>query len=172
MTAAWVLRMATAADLDQLASIEEEGTALLRQAGVEFPAGDQLVPPEILQTCLKDGLLKLAVSLGDHPVGFLAAAERDGFLYLGEVDVAASWRRLGIGRALVSWCVSEAQRRSLKGVMLTTDRFVPFNAPFYAGCGFKVIDEKAAPPFLQSVLAEERRSGLDPERRVAMLYSF
>jgi GNAT superfamily N-acetyltransferase len=155
-----------------LASIERDGVDLLNAAGAELPADGDLTPPEILKTCLLDGLLVVATDPEDFPVGFLAAAERDGFLYLGELDVAAGWRRLGIGRALVLWGIEEARRRSLRGAMLTTDRLVPFNAPFYARVGFVPVAESAAPPSLQEVLKREREGGLKPERRIAMLYQF
>jgi GNAT superfamily N-acetyltransferase len=170
MKMAWCLRLALAGDLAHLESIEADGVELLNAAGADLPADGALTPPEILETCLQDGLLVVATDPEDHPVGFLAAAERDGFLYLGELDVAASWRRLGIGRALVCWGIEEARRRSLRGAMLTTDRFVPFNAPFYARVGFAPVEESAAPPSLREVLKMEREGGLKAERRIAMLY--
>jgi len=172
MKAVWSLRLAIAADLAHLASIEEDGVNLLNEAGAELPTDVKLLSPEILEKCLQEGLLVVATSPQDHPVGFLAAAERDEFLYLGELDVAVGWRRLGIGRALVTWGIEEARRRSLRGAMLTTDKLVPFNAPFYARVGFVPTEESVVPPSLRRILEAERESGLKAERRIAMLYHF
>jgi hypothetical protein len=52
---------------------------------------------------------------------------------------------------------------------LTTDRYVPFNAPFYASFGFLRPKAQAVPQFLREKLDQEIEVGMDPERRVAMV---
>jgi GNAT superfamily N-acetyltransferase len=167
------LRLARADDLIHLAEIERACTAILVKAGAELGSNaDGILPTAILENCLADRLLMLAVDEGDRPIGFLAAAERDGGLYIGELDVHPDWQRRGTGRALVMWALEEASRRGLWGAMLTTDRYVPFNAPFYAKLGFGVVAGDELPLSLKRVLVEEERSGMNPLRRVAMVCRF
>lgn len=167
------LRLARADDLIHLAEIERACTAILVKAGAELGSNaDGVLPSAILENCLADGLLMLAVDKGDQPMGFLAAAARDGGLYIGELDVHPEWQRRGTGRALVMWALEEAIRRRLWGAMLTTDRHVPFNAPFYAKLGFNEVGGDNLPMSLRKVLAEEARSGMNPLRRVGMVCRF
>ena len=164
------LRLARADDLIHLAEIERACTAILVKAGAELGSNaDGVLPTAILENCLADDLLMLAIDDGDRPIGFLAAAERDGGLYIGELDVDPQWQRQGTGRALVMWALGEARRRGLWGAMLTTDRHVPFNAPFYTKLGFAEVVGADVPASLKTVLEEEQRSGMNPCRRVAMV---
>jgi hypothetical protein len=58
--------------------------------------------------------------------------------------------------------------RGLQGATLTTDRFAPFNAVFYAALGFTPVEGDDLSPRLQTLLLEETLAGLDPKRRIAM----
>lgn len=125
-----------------------------------------------MEISLSEALLFVATDPDDRPVGFLAAAERDGGLYVGEIDVLRRWQRRGIGRSLMSAGISEARARHLWGAMLTTDRFVPFNYPFYASLGFREVARDAMPPSLEQVLADELARGKEAARRLGMVLRF
>ncbi|WP_337266424.1 hypothetical protein [Oryzifoliimicrobium ureilyticus] len=68
----------------------------------------------------------------------------------------------------MSVAIKEAAKRSLHGITLTTDRSIPFNAPFYCKLGFQEIAESDLSPFLASILQADVANGLSAERRVAM----
>jgi GNAT superfamily N-acetyltransferase len=104
-------------------------------------------------------------------MAFLAGTERDETLYINEIDVVRAWQRKGVGRRLMATAIETARASRLRGVTLTTDRFVPFNAPFYARLGFVEIGENDALPELRRTLAIEA-SGDAGERRVAMILQF
>jgi hypothetical protein len=53
-------------------------------------------------------------------------------------------------------------------VTLTTFRDVPWNAPYYQRCGFRILDDGEITPQLQVVRREEARRGLDRWPRVCM----
>lgn len=82
------------------------------------------------------------------------------------------WQRKGIGRRLMAALLQGGRGRRLFGATLTTDRFAPFNAPFYASLGFHIAEADACPPRLAKILESEHRNGLDPLRRIAMVIRF
>jgi len=59
-----------------------------------------------------------------------------------------------------------AARQGLLAVTLTTFRHLPWNAPFYARRGFRVLSPDELGPGLRAALRGERAQGL--RRRVAM----
>jgi len=166
------IRLARPDELDALAAIELDAALSLIEAGVPLPGGPGAMPRHLLEAALSEALLFAATGPGDRPLGFLAAHERDGGLYIGELDVLRAWQRRGIGRALVAAALGEARTRSLWGAMLTTDRFVPFNFPFYVSLGFREAAGDTMPPGLARVLAEEAAAGMEAARCVGMVLRF
>ena len=80
----------------------------------------------------------------------------------------ADWARRGIGRALVEHAAGRAAAEGLAALTLTTFADVPWNAPYYARLGFRVLAEDDLTPGLRAVRAAERERGLDRWPRVAM----
>jgi GNAT superfamily N-acetyltransferase len=127
---------------------------------------------EELQHYLDAELLYAAFDERSVPVGYVGAYIADGWLHIAEIDVHPDWQRKGIGRRLMETLLHDGRNRKLEGSTLTTDRFARFNAPFYASLGFSIVEESARPPRLKSILESEKRSGFDPNRRVAMTLTF
>jgi GNAT superfamily N-acetyltransferase len=88
------------------------------------------------------------------------------------MDVDPAWQQRGIGRRLMKQAIKEGRERKLQGITLTTDRFAPFNAPFYASLGLHIVARDACPERLKAILAAESAAGFDPRRRVAMMMVF
>jgi|AraplaMF_Cvi_mMF_1032049.scaffolds.fasta_scaffold00073_58 GNAT superfamily N-acetyltransferase len=163
----YTIRLARSADVVFMAEIEIDAFVTLRQAlGVEDDG--RTVPRDKLEHSLYAKLLLVAVNDLDHPLAFLAATELDGAIYVVEIDVVRQWQRKGVGRRLMQTIIETAQMRGASGVTLTTDRFVPFNAPFYASLGFRVLESGEMSVGLSEILRFEIEHGADPERRVAM----
>lgn len=166
-----VIRPARADELTGLTAIELDAFRTL----AEIRGGDQqphALPLTELRQALDCDLLFVATDGHDNPVGFLAAAEMDGALYVKELDVGRDWQRKGIGRRLMMAAIEVASRRGLRGVTLTTDRHVPFNAPFYAKLGFREMTDDDALPDLQQVLQREIAHEMAADRRMAMVLRF
>ncbi|MDQ0641929.1 GNAT family N-acetyltransferase [Microbacterium murale] len=70
-------------------------------------------------------------------VGFVQVLESEGFAHLEQLSVIPEYGRLGYGRMLVTAAKSEALSRGHRELTLRTYRDVPWNAPFYATCGFE-----------------------------------
>lgn len=168
MSATLAIRQARLAELPRLTEIELDAFATLAEA-LEMSGAAQALPHDVLREAREAGLLIVAVDVNDCPVGFLAAEEIHDTLYVIELDVSRDWQRKGVGRRLMSHAVEMARTRRLSALTLTTDRYVPFNAPFYQSIGFQMVDREAMPPFLRSKIDDEISSGMDPERRVAMV---
>lgn len=167
----YVIRPVRSSELDLLAAIEIDAFTTLREALGDMRDA-RAMPLEALQQSYKAGLLLVAADRRDEPFAFLVASEHDDALYVAEIDVARSWQRKGVGRALMLAALDMARQRGNWGVTLTTDRFVPFNAPFYQSLGFHALDEGETPPELLGILKSEIENGMDAERRVAMAIRF
>ena len=163
----YVVRPALAHELAALAEIE-------RDAGQRFATVPELagipevaVPPGALAAALARGQVWVA-TVAATIVGFAYAEILDGAVHLEELDVSSAWGRRGIGRALVEAVVADARRRGLPAVTLSTFRDVPWNAPFYARLGFRVLERAMLTPGLAALAAHEARRGLPEALRVVM----
>jgi GNAT superfamily N-acetyltransferase len=166
--AEYTVRAGRPSDFERLKTIEIDAFETLREAGGVSGVADSSSDDE-LQHLLERGLLLAAVDAIDRPIGYVGATFNDDWLYVAEIDVARDWQRKGVGRALMQAVLDEGRGRRLAGAMLTTDRFAPFNAPFYASLGFRLLETRETPEWLGRILAKEYAAGLDPARRVAMM---
>ncbi|TRL41878.1 GNAT family N-acetyltransferase [Rhizobium straminoryzae] len=153
-----------------LRAVELAAFETLRRAGAVSgePAASSALE---LQAYLDAGFL-VAAFAGAKPVGYAGGTLLEGRLHVGEMDVHPDWQRRGIGRRLMQALLAQAMSRGLCGASLTTDRLAPFNAPFYANLGFRMVEGAAVPERLGQILDSERLKGLDPARRCAMLLDF
>jgi len=76
--------------------------------------------------------------------------------------------RRGLGTRLVLQVCEWAACHGYESVTLTTFRDVPWNMPFYARFGFRVVPSEQLSAGLRAVVDDETRRGLDPSRRVVM----
>lgn len=127
---------------------------------------------EELRQYLDADLLYAAFDEAAIPVGYVGGSIAESWLHIGEVDVHPNWQQKGIGRKMMNAILGEGRTRKLKGSTLTTDRFAPFNAPFYTSLGFHAVEGDACPERLGAILAAEKDKGLDPIRRIAMILVF
>jgi len=166
---ATTIRPARESELEALRAIEMDAVIALIDAGVPFPGEPHPLSLEQLGSYLTDGLLIVAADAAGTPVGFLAAEEMDGMLYIAEIDVLRRLHGKGIGRSLMLAAIDSARRRGLSAVTLTTDRHVVFNYRFYRTLGFVEPDATAMPDSLRAILCDEVANGMDAERRAGMV---
>jgi GNAT superfamily N-acetyltransferase len=76
--------------------------------------------------------------------------------------------RQGIGRRLIEHAARYARQHGLAGLTLTTFADVPWNAPYYERCGFRVVPDGELTPGLRAVRRNEAAHGLDRWPRVVM----
>jgi GNAT superfamily N-acetyltransferase len=163
------IRPARRDEIEALRQIELDAFFALRDAG-GIPGEPSATSADSLFVMLENGLLVVAANSEDRPLGFLGATQIGDELYINEIDVLRAVQGKGLGKALIVWAVEEMGRRRLRRATLTTDRFVPFNAPFYARKGFRVLADDELSSHLQRALDHQIKCGLDPARRVAMAW--
>ncbi|MDQ1198019.1 GNAT family N-acetyltransferase [Agrobacterium sp. SORGH_AS 787] len=125
-------------------------------------------PVFLLEQSLDEGLLLVAEEAG-RVVGFTLGLNEGGNLYVVELDVERAAQGRGIGTSLILALLDVGRKKGLADAVLTTDRYAPFNAPFYTKLGFRILEAEEMSVFLAERLRAQIDSGLDPKRRVAML---
>src|SRR5690606_24326458 len=92
----------------------------------------------------------------------------DGTAHLEQICVLPDENSKGHGMALLRAVEAWARRKGYPSVTLTTFRDVPFNRPYCARHGYRVVDEVEWTPGLVERRREEAEAGLDPAQRVVM----
>ncbi|MGQ0511483.1 MAG: GNAT family N-acetyltransferase [Betaproteobacteria bacterium] len=153
-------------DLPVLQSIESAAASLFPP--IALPRlFSQTLPQETLLNSLDESHLWAATHPQSGIVAFLAATTHTTSLHIEEMDVLPNHAHQGIGTALLKHACEQAIKEGFTHVTLTAFEHLPWNAPFYAKNGFRVVDPKEEFPHLAKQLEQERERGL--ERRVAMV---
>lgn len=152
-----IIRPAIAEDAAVLHAIEARADALLI---------DSLGAPAWPAAC--DGAERLGapgfVLVVDDPedaspVGFIHVLDADGHAHLEQLSVLPSFGRQGYGRRLLHAALDEARERGYTRMSLRTFAEIPWNAPFYASCGF--LESIPETPFQRGLVDTEAGLGLD-----------
>jgi GNAT superfamily N-acetyltransferase len=91
-----------------------------------------------------------------------------GCLHVEQVSVDPGSARRGLGRALLGHAADQAPAAGLPALTLTTFADVPWNAPYYTRCGFRVLHDADITPGLRAIRHHEATLGLDRWPRVCM----
>ena len=161
------IRKARADELPLLAEIEISAGALFAEAGLGAIAEHGAAEPRFVQSVARAAGVFVAVTEG-KPVGFILAAPLDLHLHIYELSVHPDHGRQGLGRRLVEAVCADAAARGFRAVTLSTFRDIAWNAPFYASCGFRILDESEWTPAFYLAHYHEEELGLPLERRCFM----
>jgi ribosomal protein S18 acetylase RimI-like enzyme len=123
-------------------------------------AEDEPLPMDVLDGYRRAGQAWVAVGDDDRAVAYLIASALDGDRHVDQVSVHPDYARRGIGRALLDHLGTS--------LTLTTFADVPWNAPYYVRCGFRVLGEDELTPGLRAVRQREEALGLTRWPRVCM----
>ena len=96
---------------------------------------------------------------GDPPVGYARLEPLDGQVHLEQLSVHPRAAGAGLGRALVMASLAWARQQGYTSMTLCTFAAVPFNAPFYASCGFEPVPRPVGE--LHALREHEKHLGLD-----------
>jgi GNAT superfamily N-acetyltransferase len=174
MASPYSIRLAQPADVPTLPAVELEAATLFADYEEETGLGPAALAVtntvEEFRAAQEAGWLWVAAGSDDRAVGFALLVEIDGFVHLDELDVLPAHGRQGLGSALLATVCAWAEANNYGGVSLSTFRYVPWNAPFYARRGFRVLPAGELTPGLASLVASERARGLRTDLRVVMLW--
>ena len=153
------IRAATPEDLPALPVLEAAADRLLEAA-----LGHRALPAPELTTPVEPIFLLVA---GNPPVGLARVDEVGGQAHLEQLSVHPDSAGRGLGRSLLEAAIHRARRLGYESMTLCTFADVPFNAGFYASCGFEELPEPG--PALAALRTREAQLGLDDlGRRVVM----
>lgn len=159
------IRRATSEDAEFIHAIEETADRLLLDSlgAPEWPAAS-----DGAERLTAGGFVLLLTDAdAGSPVGFVHVLNADGHAHLEQLSVLPAFGRRGYGRRLVAAALQEARERGYTRVTLRTYADIPWNAPFYASCGF--LESIPETPFQRGLLDTETTLGLDRYgRRIQM----
>ncbi len=163
------VRSARASELEQLRAVESAAAAAFAPWGLAEQFAAAPTPVEALEAARAAGDLLVASGEDDRAVGFALLGRVGGQPHLEELDVHPDHARRGVGRLLLEAVCAKAAAAGASCVTLSTMRDVPFNAPFYASAGFRILADDEISPELRALRTEEARRGLDVLPRVLMM---
>jgi GNAT superfamily N-acetyltransferase len=162
------IRLANDADLFLLPDIEKQACMRFAEFGLAKIMTEIVTPPESLRNGVRSGQLWVAVNADDQPIGFALAITVDGNAHLDELDVLPEHGQHGLGAALVETVCAWSREHGYKAITLTTLSNIPWNAPFYARHGFRILASYELSEIQRALLEEEAERGLPSENRVLM----
>ncbi|WP_371494038.1 GNAT family N-acetyltransferase [Kitasatospora sp. NBC_00374] len=155
-------------ELPLLQDIERAAGQCFREVGMPEIADDEPFPLDELARYRRAGLAWVAADAADVPVAYLLADRVDGNLHVEQVSVHPDSARRGIGRSLMDHLADRAAHEGVPALTLTTFTDVPWNAPYYARCGFHPLGDSALGPGLREICGREAAHGLDRWPRLVM----
>lgn len=161
------IRLATQDDFASFGAIEKAAGALFIEAGLPEIASHDPTDLEFIQAASRAGAVFVATH-DDTPVGFILAAPLGRDIHIYELSVAPAHGRKRLGRKLVEAVCTWSRDMGFKAVTLSTFMNLPWNGPFYASCGFDVINPDNWTPALLLARYREEDIGLPLERRCFM----
>ncbi len=164
MTDSYAIRAARPDDLAALPRIEHAAAIHFRTTPYAFLADEPLSD----EADLAHEYVWVVVDQADQPIGFAIVHLLDESVHLHELDVHPDHARQGLGRRLIATVVDWARARGATALTLTTFADVPWNGPYYARLGFRILDVTMLSPGLQAVRQSEAEAGLPMAHRICM----
>lgn len=166
------IRRARIADIERLQDIERAAGAAFVDVGMPEIAADEPLSEDVLRGFIAAQHAWVWVDArarGSAAVAAYVVIELvDGAAHIAQVSVDPAWARQGIGGQLIDHVADWAAAAGMTAVTLTTFRDIPWNAPYYARIGFRVVSGAEIGPQLRQTIEHEAAIGLDPTTRVAM----
>jgi GNAT superfamily N-acetyltransferase len=161
----FVVRPATADDVALLPQLESHArTVLYGMAGLGAVAELPPSPPERLMR----GPCWVAISNSGKALGFALADRINGDALLETLAILPEFSRGGLGRALVNAVREWARSQSANGLLVSTYRDIPWDAPFYARLGFAEVPHRQWTRHMHHLQRQATAAGHDPARRLWM----
>jgi GNAT superfamily N-acetyltransferase len=155
-----IRRWHPAGDLARLMEIGRAADGLFAEYGLDLPPDDE---PDTF------GTAEHVLVAGAPAVGYAVVNTLDGHAYLAELGVHPEFGRQGIGSALLAAACLLGTELGRSAITLTTFVHLPFNAPWYAARGFRMLPYPEWGPELRAEWATEVAAGIMVAPRTAMI---
>ncbi len=167
VSVAVTVRAAREGDLAALPVIERAAGEMFRSLGMDTVADGDVPTIEELDRYRQAGGLIVAEDDG-RVVGYVLLEVLAGAVHVEQVSVHPDAARRRIGSRLLDAAERWAREQGLTSLTLTSYQDVPWNAPYYAQLGFRVVPGIEQPSELRAVRQAEAARGLDAWPRVVM----
>lgn len=161
------MRPARPEDLPFLQDVERAAGEPFRALGTDAVADDGPPPLGVLEEYRAAGRARVADRDG-RPVACPARDPVDGAAHVEQVSVHPDAARRDVGRALIEDPAADAAARGVPALTPTAFADVPWNAPYHAGIGFRILSEAELADGLRAIRRAEATHGLDRWPRVRM----
>lgn len=162
------IRAARPSDLPVMRDIERAAGRWFGDIGMpEIAADEPLSLPE-LASYQRDHRAWVAADDAGVPAAYLIADIVDGNMHVEQVSVHPRAARRRVGRALLEHAAARAAAGGIRALTLTTFAEVPWNAPYYARLGFRVLGDGELSPGMRAIRDREVAHGLHRWPRVFM----
>lgn len=155
-------------ELAVLRDIERAAGACFRDVGMPEIADDEPLGLDVLARYQRAGQVWGATDPAGRLVAYMITDMVDGNLHIEQVSVHPDAARRGVGRSLLDDAAVRAAAAGVPALTLTTFALVPWNAPYYARCGFRRLGDAELTPGLRAIRLREAACGLDRWPRVCM----
>jgi ribosomal protein S18 acetylase RimI-like enzyme len=162
-------RAARPDDVPRLKEIEDLAGESFRAVGMAEIADDDEPSLMTLAGYQATGRAIVAVDGHDRPIAYVLFDDLDGNVHIEQISVDPAYGRRGVGRALLDDVAALASASGVPAMTLTTFADVPWNAPYYERCGFRVMATGEITAGLAAIRAAEAAAGLDRWPRVCMV---
>lgn len=152
-----------------LRDIERAAGRAFRDLGMDAIADDEPPAAEDLHRYAGSGRLWVASDERDgRAVAYAMVDPVDGSTHIEQISVHPDSARRGVGRALIEHIAASAAAEGVPALTLCTFLEVPWNAPYYARCGFRLLEDRELTPGLRRLREHEGELGLDRWPRSCM----
>jgi GNAT superfamily N-acetyltransferase len=161
------VRLCRVAELSAVLAIDRAAGQMFDEVG-RPEVCEMLWHLEALAACRDEGRLWVIAGADDQPAGFLISDMIDGCMHVEQLSVDPGSARRGLGRALLDHAAERAAAAGVPALTLTTFADVPWNAPYYVRCGFRVLEDGEVTAGLRAIRKREASFGMDRWPRVCM----
>ena len=162
------IRLATEDDLQRLVVVEVEAGQLFHTVGMSEVA--EHVPQVSALREAMDAARVWVTQDGSEVAGYVVAELLDENAHIAQVSVAPAYAGRSIGKAMIEFVESWGRAAGRPATTLTTFRDVPWNGPYYARLGYRVLPSDRIGPELAETMAQEASlPGIDASLRCAMV---
>lgn len=158
-------------EIQLLPQIEREADERFRRVRLQLVVDMPGHSVEALRHAWHRGLLWVAPSPTDRPVGFVFMKLTPQVAWLDQLSVLDRWQGRGFGAALIDRAQATARVLGYNALHLTTYRNVPWNRPFYLRRGFVELGRGELTRAMRVVLMTEVQHGHPVWQRAVMARS-
>jgi GNAT superfamily N-acetyltransferase len=163
-----MIRRPYAHEIKLLPQIENQADRRYRRVGLRRVVDMPSASIGSLERGRREGRLWVAVSPVGRVIGFALMKLPAGRAWLDQLSVLDAWQGRGYGTALIDRTTATARTFGVDTLYLSTYRDVPWNEPFYARRGFKVMPRGMWPRAFRMQFMIENNHGHPSWRRTIM----